>query len=201
MMQVVPGTFVSVDGIKDTLRELGIDLEDENFKDTPMRWLRYMGEFLQPFDEKACLSTSFTAPEAPEAPAKNAGTYNHALIVQSNIPYQAVCAHHLVPVLGRAHVGYIAHEKVVGLSKLTRLVHGISHRMPSLQEDVGNAIVVALIEHLDAKGAMCVIKAEHGCMACRGVARLGISTSTASLRGFFITRPAARQEFYELVKI
>ncbi len=189
--------MISLDPVRDVFIKLGMDLGDENFAETPQRWVKYILEYMQPFDEKACLSTSFTAPEDD----KGAGSYAHAMIVQSNIPYQAVCAHHLVPVLGRAHVGYIAHEKVVGLSKLTRLVHGISHRTPSLQEDVGNSIVHAIMQHLGAKGAMCVIKAEHGCMACRGIARLGISTSTASLRGFFIEKHEARAEFYELVKI
>ncbi len=195
MIRIKEGTFVSIDGIKDTLREFGIDLEDENFKDTPVRWLKYLGEFMQPFDAEKVLKVTFNS--KPGTP----NTYQHAMIVQSNIPYQAVCAHHLVPVLGHAHVGYIPHHTVVGLSKLTRLVHGCSHEKPSLQEDVGIRVVDELMKHLTPLGAMCVIKAEHGCMACRGVARLGIETTTASLRGYFIDKHEARSEFYELVKI
>jgi GTP cyclohydrolase I len=190
---------MSIDGalipsIEDTLTAMGIDLTDENFKDTPKRWLKFLNEFMQPFDSTACLKKAqFAGPAASE--------YEHALIVQSNIPYQAVCAHHLVQVLGRAHVGYISSGPVVGLSKLTRLVHGFSHEMPSLQEDVGNKIVDALLAHLEAVGAMCVIKAEHGCMACRGVAQLDITTSTASLRGVFIKKHEVRQEFYNIIGV
>ena len=172
------------------LQWIGVDVHDQNSIDTPARWIRYLEEFCQPYDPEIHLGRSFKAPSED--------AYDHALIVQTNIPYQAVCAHHLVPVLGYCHLGYIPTDRVVGLSKLTRLVHGITHRRPSLQEDVGNEIVDALMTHLNALGAICVITAEHGCMACRGVAQLGIFTTTASLRGVFQKDPAARQEFYNL---
>ena len=193
MMQL--GTHVSIDGITKTLTELGLDLEDENFKDTPIRWLKFVGSFTMPFDPGKCLDAQFSNTDADDT------VYQRAMIVQSNIPYQALCAHHLAPVLGYANVGYIPCAKVVGLSKLTRLVYGHCHRLPSLQEDVGNAIVDSLMEHLKPLGAMCVIKAEHGCMACRGVTQLGIETATASLRGVFIEKHESRAEFYELVKL
>ncbi len=174
------------------LQALGIDLRDQNFKDTPKRWIKFLMEFMQPYDPKDDLSKAFDE--------KVRGIYKHALIVQTNIPFQAVCAHHLVPVLGRAHIGYVPKNRVVGLSKLTRLVWGISHRAPSLQEDVGNMIVDALIKHLHAIGAVCVITAEHGCMACRGVAQQEIKTITSSIRGAFIEDSDLRQEFYALLE-
>src|SRR5688572_20167418 len=77
---------------------LGVDLSNENFKDTPMRWLKFLNEFMQPYDPAAHLSTSFE----PQIQTTQEGSrYGQAMVVQSNIPYQAVCAHHLVPVLGR----------------------------------------------------------------------------------------------------
>ena len=179
--------------MEQALISLGINLDDQNFINTPARWLKYMREFTQKYDPRADLSKTFDEPVDD--------IYSHAMIVQQNIPYQAVCAHHLVPVLGRSHVGYVPKAKVVGLSKLTRLVWGYSHEQPSLQEDIGNKVADALMEHLDAEGAICVISAEHGCMACRGVAQQEIITTTASVRGLFKENVAARQEFYSLVNL
>jgi GTP cyclohydrolase I len=181
--------------VLDTLR---LDLDDENFTETPERWLKFISEFCQPYDPTEHLAKSFE----PKIHKSQEGTrYGQALVVQSAIPFQAVCAHHLVPVLGRAAVGYIPSQRVVGLSKLARLVWGISHRSPSLQEDVTNEIVDALMLHLKPAGAMCVIQAEHGCMACRGFAQQGIYTSTSAIRGVFIDEAHARQEFYQLAGI
>jgi GTP cyclohydrolase I len=173
-------------------------VDDENFHDTAKRWLKFIREFMIPYDPREHLSKSFQ-PKIRET--QDASRYGQALVVQNNIPFQAVCAHHLVPVLGRAAVGYIPSERVVGLSKLSRLVWGISHRSPSLQEDVTNEVVDALMEHLKPVGAMCVIQAEHGCMACRGFAQQEIVTSTSALRGAFIDEPHARTEFYNLARI
>lgn len=179
--------------VRKVLQSFGIDVfGDENFKGTADRWLKYMEHYLQPYDPVEILSKSFKAPT-------KGNTYGHAMIVQGPIPYQAMCAHHLLPVLGTAHVGYIAQDRVVGLSKLTRLVYGIAHRRPSLQEDVGNEIVEALMTHLNALGAMCVISAEHGCMAARGVESSGVLTTTSSLRGVFIDKHETRNEFMQLV--
>lgn len=172
---------------------LNVSRDDPNFVSTPTRWVKYIAEFMQPFNPKDVLSKVF--------PLENDERDTHKpMVVMANIPFEAICAHHLVPVLGKAHVGYVPTDKAVGLSKLARLVHGISHRSPSLQEDVSNAIVDALVDHVDAAGAIAVIQAEHGCIACRGVARDGIITSTSSVRGVFRDVPQARAEFFELVK-
>ena len=178
--------------IRNILIDVGIDMEDQNFKDTPQRWISYLQHYLQPYDPREDLSKHF------DEVVK--GTYSHSMVVQCNIPFRAVCAHHLVPVLGTAHVGYIPKSKVVGISKLSRLVYGISHRMPSLQEDVCNEVTTALMQHLIPLGAMCVIKAEHGCMACRGVEEQHVYTATASVKGVFV-EPEIRSEFYKLIAL
>jgi GTP cyclohydrolase I len=180
------------------LESFRLPLDDPNFRGTARRWAGLLRGFLQAYDPTTDLITQF--------PPKVAGTqeasrYGYAMVVQGGIPYQALCAHHLVPVLGRASVGYIPVERVVGLSKLTRLVWGLSHRTPSLQEDITNQVVDALTQHLKPQGAMCVIQAEHGCMACRGVAQQGIVTSTSAIRGVFISEAHAREEFYRLANI
>lgn len=165
---------------------------DPNFTNTPQRWVNYLLEFMKPFDAGKCLETKF--------PLEKNGLDSHRpMVVQSHIPYEAICAHHLVPVLGKAHIGYVPGSHAVGLSKLTRLIHGIAHSSPSLQEDVGDKVADALFEHLEAAGVIVVIQAEHGCMACRGVSRAGIITSTSSVRGVFRDVPQAREEFFQLI--
>lgn len=172
---------------------LGIDMDDDNFKGTPRRWLNYLQHYCQGYKPEDDLKVTFSS--------TGVDTYDNAMIVQVGIPYRAVCAHHLLPVLGTAHVGYIPRDTVVGLSKLSRLVYGISHRMPSLQEDVCDAVTDALMDHLEPLGAMCIIKAEHGCMSARGVEEASgcITTATSSIKGVFIEKADAREEFYQLI--
>lgn len=172
----------------------GIDLNDANFEKTPERWLSYLDHYTKPFTPESVLGVTF--------PLNGGSKYDRAMVIQTGIPYRAICAHHLVPVLGTAHIGYIPRDRVVGLSKLTRLLHGISHSSPSLQEDVGNAVVDALEAHLEPLGAMCVISAEHGCMAARGVEEASgcIDTVTSHIRGVF-EEPPVRMEFLALAGI
>ena len=166
---------------------------DENFKDTPRRFVKYLAHFAQDYDASQDLDTTFPLKHKLET------IYDRVIVVQVGIPYRAVCAHHLLPVLGTAHVGYLPGERVVGLSKLTRLVYGITHRLPSLQEDVCDEITERLMQYLEPKGAMCVISAEHGCMAARGVAESSIKTVTASVKGIFQENIEVREEFYHLI--
>lgn len=175
------------------LEEMGIDTDDENFIDTPIRWLRYLRHYCQSYNPKQDIGVTFQA--------QGEGAYDNAIVVQTGIPYRAICAHHLVPVLGTAHVGYIPEQRVVGLSKLTRVVQGIAHKKPSLQEDVCNEVTDAFMEHLKPLGAMCVIHAEHGCMAARGVEESCVQTATASVKGVFIDKIEAREEFYKLIQV
>ncbi len=171
-------------------------LDNENFKGTAGRWIRFLQLYTQPYEPINNLKTTFPLKR------QNTDIYDRSIVVQVGIPYRAVCAHHLLPVLGTAHVGYLPGERVVGLSKLTRLVYGITHRMPSLQEDVCDEITEALMTHLKAEGAMCVISAEHGCMSARGVEEATgcIKTVTASVKGIFQKNTDAREEFYRLIE-
>jgi GTP cyclohydrolase I len=177
------------------LGQRGIDMYDANFEHTPERWMRYLESYTVKYNPEDDLKITFP----PSDPLGDA--YDRAMIVQTGIPYRAVCAHHLLPVLGTAHVGYIPNLRVVGLSKLTRLVYGITHATPSLQEDVTHQITACLMEHLEPQGAMCVISAEHGCMAARGVeeATGQIDTVTSSVKGVFAEKVEAREEFFHLI--
>jgi len=188
-------TTLNIASMRDILETYGIDLDDPNFKDTPSRWLKYLEHYCQPFTPASVLGVTFPLEGAKDK-------YERAMVIQTGIPYRAICAHHLVPVLGTAHIGYIPNERVVGLSKLARLLYGISHAKPSLQEDVGNSVVDALMDHLEPLGAMCVISAEHGCMSARGVEEASgcIDTITSHVRGVF-SEPAVRMEFLALAGI
>ena len=182
---------------KDLLHMLNLPVDgDENFADTPTRWIKYIKSYTLDFNARSILETTFPLKHKSEDP------YDRPLIVQVGIPYRAVCAHHLLPVLGTAHVGYIPEARVVGLSKLARLVYGISHRLPSLQEDVCDEVTQDLMAYLKPRGAMCMITAEHGCMSARGVEEATgcISTVTTSVKGLFIEKHELRDEFYQMVR-
>ena len=166
---------------------------EQNVPKTPQRWLKFMKHYLQPYDPREDLGVHF--------PYEHRGdTVEHrSMKIQRNIPYTAVCAHHLLPVLGHATVAYIPNDKITGLSKLTRVVYGVTHREPSLQEEVGLEIADLLMMHLNALGSACIITAIHGCMACRGVEVRDVETITSALRGVFYTKPEARQELLALM--
>lgn len=177
------------------LHNMGALIDEECAENTPTRWLKMIQHYCQPYDCAADLAKAFEDPE------ELGDTYRHGMVVQTNIPYRALCAHHLAPVLGVAHVGYIPQKKVVGLSKLARVVYGVSHASPSLQEHVGAVTVKALMTHLKPLGAMAIIDAEHGCMACRGVEEHHVQTVTSHVAGVFQDQHETRTEFYDIVKM
>ena len=190
---------MDIGALKTVMLQLGLIMDNECSDNTPIRWAKAMNHYVQPYEPKKDLSKAFNEPSSGITSAH--GDYAHSLVIQTNIPYRALCAHHLLPVLGIAHVGYVPKDKVVGLSKLARLVYGISHRAPSLQEHVGIAIAEALMEHLGCMGSMCIINAEHACMACRGIEEPGVQTVTSCIRGIFTKRDSLRSEFLQIVQM
>ncbi len=171
------------------LTSAGLDIESEGLQETSRRFTDYLLEFMQPFDAADVLGTEFSLPNG-----------FHSMIVQSEIPFRMICEHHLLPALGTAAIGYVPHKNVVGLSKLTRLVQAVGTEQPGLQETICDRIADLINEHLDPKGVIVVIKAEHSCMACRGVNSPGVMTSSSAVRGVFRDVPAARVEFFNLIK-
>lgn len=123
----------------------------------------------------------------------------NSLVLQKHIEFTSLCAHHLAIIRGEAHVGYIPRDgRVVGLSKLVRLVDCFSHRL-QLQEQMTDQIADALVEHLEPVGAMVVVEAHHDCMRVRGVRR-DTETVTSAVRGVFRDEPEARAEFLSLCR-
>lgn len=120
------------------------------------------------------------------------------VVLLRDIEFHSLCEHHLLPFTGRAHVAYLPDGKVVGLSKLARLVEGYARR-PQVQERLTTQIADALMEELHPIGAACVIEAVHTCMTIRGVKKHGSTMVTSELRGIFKKNPASRAEILSLM--
>ena len=119
------------------------------------------------------------------------------MIVVANIDYTSMCEHHMLPFTGKAHVAYIPRDKVVGLSKIPRIVDMFARRL-QVQERLTNEVADALHEHLDPLGVIVVVEGQHSCAALRGVKKHGVNMITTAKRGDFRTNPALVQEFYRL---
>lgn len=120
------------------------------------------------------------------------------MILLRDIEFYSVCEHHMLPFFGKAHIAYIPKGRVVGISKLARLLEAFSRRL-QIQERIGQQITSALMTHLDPKGAACILNAQHLCMTMRGVGKQHSQMLTASLTGVFKLDPSARSELYKLI--
>jgi len=121
------------------------------------------------------------------------------MILQKDIDFFSLCEHHLLPFFGKAHVAYIPHHKIVGISKLARLVDVYARRL-QVQERLTHQIATTIMERLDARGVAVVIEAEHLCMRMRGVEKQNSFVITSTLLGAFRTRQETRAEFMNLIR-
>lgn len=121
------------------------------------------------------------------------------MIVQKDIDFYSLCEHHLLPFFGKAHVAYIPHHKIVGISKLARLVDIFARRL-QVQERMTNQIATTIMDKLDALGVAVVLEAEHLCMRMRGVEKQNSYVITSSLLGAFRSRVETRNEFMNLIR-
>lgn len=169
--------------VNDLLEALGLDTASEGLADTPVRVARMLEELLTP------------APFNPTTFPNDAG-YDELVLI-SDIRFTSLCEHHLMPFRGVAHVGYLPGERILGLSKLARLVEAFARR-PQVQERMTAQIADWLRDHLNPRGVGVVLEAEHLCMSARGVRAEGARTVTSTLYGLLRDRPAARQEFLQL---
>jgi GTP cyclohydrolase I len=165
------------------LEALGVDLLDEGSRGTPRRMVDVYAELLTP------------APFNPTT-FPNDGGYDE-LVVARAIPFHSLCQHHLLPFIGVAHVGYLPGERIIGLSKLARVVEYFA-RAPQVQERLTTDIARWLEEELAPKGVGVVLEAEHMCMSLRGVQAPGASTVTSALRGAVRDDQRTRLEFLTL---
>lgn len=160
---------------------LGLDLSDPHLSGTPRRVARAYRE----------LFAGLTSPPPELRTFPNREGYSDMVAV-TDIPFHSLCAHHLLPFFGTAHVAYLPKDRVVGLSKLARVVDFFARR-PQVQERLTEQVVEFLDDRLRPAGAMVVIQARHFCMEMRGVAKLGAFTTTSGVRGAF-NEPRAQQE-------
>jgi GTP cyclohydrolase IA len=169
------------------LEAVGEDAARDGLLDTPARVARMYEEMFSGLhlDPARHLETTF-----PE-------DYDEIVLVR-DIPFTSMCEHHLLPFTGVAHVGYLPNGRVVGLSKLARVVEEVARR-PQVQERMTQTVADMLEDKLGTKGAAVVIESEHSCMALRGVRKSGTLTVTSSLRGIFRTSPASRAEILSLI--
>jgi len=167
----------------DLLTALGVDLDGESVRDTPGRMARMYAELLTP--------APFVATTFP-----NDGGYDE-LVVATGIQFHSLCEHHLLPFTGVAHVGYLPGDRIVGLSKLARVVEHFARSL-QVQERLTVQIAGWLDEHLAPRGVGVVLEAEHMCMSLRGVQKPGARTVTSALHGRLRDDPRTRQEFMSL---
>lgn len=124
---------------------------------------------------------------------------SHDIVLIRDIPLASICEHHLMPFIGRAHVGYLPADRVVGISKIARVIEGYARR-PQLQERLTAQVADALYEGLGSQGSIVVMEADHSCMTMRGVQKPGSMTVTSAMRGVFAEDPARRAEAMELIR-
>jgi GTP cyclohydrolase I len=170
----------------DFLAALGVGLDREGLAETPARMARAYAEL-------------FTAEPFQLTTFPNDEGYDELVLARA-IPFRTVCEHHLLPFSGTAHVGYLPGERILGLSKLARIVGHFAAR-PQTQERMTRQIADCLTEHLHPRGAGVVLEAEHSCMTIRGVRALGSSTVTSALLGTLRSDPRSRGEFFALAGI
>jgi GTP cyclohydrolase I len=175
--------------VREILIAIGEDPDREGLRDTPARVARSWAELFAGYqqDPADVLVTTFGDVEGYDD-----------LILLKDIPFYSTCEHHMLPFIGVAHVAYLPKDRVVGLSKLARLVDVYARRL-QIQERMTQEIARAIMEHLQPLGCAVVIEATHGCMVCRGVRKEGAKMVTSALKGDF-QNPATRAEFLALIR-
>ncbi len=173
--------------VREILAAVGEDPDREGLLETPARVARMYAELFSGLhdDPHLHLKKFFTE------------EYDEMVLVR-DISFNSMCEHHLLPFTGAAHIGYIPNGKVVGLSKLARIVESISHR-PQVQERMTEQIANLLIEELDVRGVAVVIEATHSCMTVRGVRKPGSICVTSAMKGLFRSNLSSRSEVMTLI--
>ncbi len=174
--------------VRALIEELGLDPADPNLRRTDERVARMYLEMFRGLD---------SASEPAVTTFPNEENYQH-MVMEKDIPFYSMCAHHLVPFYGKAHIAYIPRGQIIGLSKFARILDFYARR-PQLQERLTEQVVGYLEERLEPRGAMVVIEARHLCVEMRGVKKPGVLTVTSALRGAFLQKPV-REEFLDLLK-
>lgn len=179
----------ALDAVRELIRWIGDDPGREGLRDTPRRVVDAYLEYFQGYVEnpEAYLQRTF----------EQVGGYDEIVLLK-DIPFQSHCEHHMAPIVGKAHVAYLPTDKVVGISKLARVVKAYSKRL-QVQERLTAEIADCIQKVLDPQGVAVVLEATHACMTARGVETPGVSMTTSRMMGVFRNDEKARQEVIRLI--
>ena len=176
------------DIIRNQIDLVGDDSTREGLSDTPKRVVKSWKEIYRGYSQNpAELMTTFNSDGCDQ------------IVLLKDIELYSMCEHHMLPFFGKAHIAYIPDGKVIGISKLARLLDIYSRRL-QIQERIGEQVTGALMEFLQPKGAACIIEATHMCMRMRGVSKQNSIMITSSMKGVFMTTPTAKEELLLLIK-
>ncbi|MDP6906450.1 MAG: GTP cyclohydrolase I FolE [Candidatus Thalassarchaeaceae archaeon] len=175
--------------VRTLLDYLGEDTGREGLVDTPKRVIKSWDEIFAGYHQSSAevLESTFN------------GEGYDGIVLLRDVEFHSTCEHHLQPFRGRAHVAYIPTERIVGISKLARIVELHSHRLQN-QERITKNVADDLEEHLQPLGCAVIIEASHGCMQCRGVKKQNAIMTTSAMRGVFFDKAEARSELMQLIR-
>ncbi len=192
LVEPAPACEVPADvaeAVRTLIRWAGDDPEREGLLDTPRRVARAWKEYARGYAEDPAAHLSRTFEEV--------GGYDEIVLLK-DIPFQSHCEHHLAPIIGKAAIAYLPGNRVVGISKLARVLHGFSRRL-QVQERLTAQVADAIWKHLQPKGVAVVIEASHACMTARGVSTPGVMMTTSRMMGTFREDERSRREVLALM--
>ncbi|CAO1652641.1 GTP cyclohydrolase I FolE [Parasphingorhabdus sp. NYA22] len=187
--QKIPVPDEVQEAVRTLLRWSGEDPEREGLIDTPKRVARAWKEYCEGYAENPAMHLARTFEEV--------GGYDE-LVLLKDIPFHSHCEHHMAPIIGKASIAYMPTDKVVGISKLARVLHGFARRL-QVQERLTAEVAECIWENLKPDGVAVVIEASHSCMTARGVRTPGVSMTTSRLLGCFLEDARSREEVMSLM--
>ncbi len=181
----------ALEAVRELIRWIGDDPNREGLKETPRRVVDAFLEYFQGYDQspEEYLTRTF----------EQVGGYDEIVLLK-DIPFHSHCEHHMAPIIGKAHVAYLPTDKVVGISKLARVVHAYARRL-QVQERLTAEIADCIQKVLEPQGVAVVVEATHACMTARGVNTPGVSRTTSRMMGVFREDQKAREEVIKLIGI
>lgn len=185
--ETFPTPEAAMAAVRVLLRYMGENPNREGLQETPLRVIKSYRELFGGYvQDPADVMKTFEDGACDE------------MVLLKEIEFSSLCEHHLLPFLGVAHIAYIPNKRIIGISKLARLLEVYSRRL-QVQERLTQQVTQALETHLSPLGSACVVQAQHLCMACRGVRKQSSTMVTSSLTGAFRKDPAVRAEFFNLI--